>query len=306
MSRSQIVMKAPPHAAQAGAAWIAGLLAATSLPAIFWQEALHQRGSAWPLLVGAAASGLLLLGSYLAPSLRGLRLFAAVLLVQGTGFAAIGLVGGLPAYRAWALAVPAALSFGVSNSAKLVPVALAAALFAASGRTRGELFLRIGDLRAPAEIPLPVTTRTTTWPRLGIIVIVLVGVYLVVHVAVTRQPSSRAVATLLEYSPVVVVAAAVNTFCEEFLFRNSLIPPLLSALGRPQALWLTSLRFGIGHFYGNPSGLLGVAGATIFGFVLGRSMIETSGSGWAWMMHFAEDIVIFALIALTPPGLWSP
>jgi membrane protease YdiL (CAAX protease family) len=299
-------MKAPPQAVQAAAAWTAGLLAATSLPAIFWQETLHQRGSAVLFLVGAAACGLLLLGSYLAPALRGLRLFAAVLLVQAAGFAATGLAGGLAAYRAWALTVPAALSFGVANSAKLVPVALAAALLAASGRTRGELYVRLGDLRARAEIPLPVTTRTTTWPRLGIIVIVLVSAYLVVHLAVARQPSSAAVAILLEYSPVVVVAAAVNTFCEEFLFRNSLIPPLLPALGRPQTLWLTSLRFGIGHFYGNPSGLLGVAGATIFGFVLARSMIETGGSGWAWMIHFAEDVVIFALIALTPPALWSP
>jgi membrane protease YdiL (CAAX protease family) len=298
-------MKASTHAAEA-AAWTAGLLAATGLPVIVWQEALHQRGSPLPFLVGAAASGLLLLGSYLAPSLRRLRLYAAVLLVQTAGFAASGLVGSVPAYRAWALAVPAALSFGVANSGKLVPVALAAALLAASGRTRSELYIRIGDLRARAEIPFPMTTRTTTWPWLGIIVIVLIGAYLVVHLAVTRHPSLAAVGTLLKYSPVVVVAAAVNTFCEEFLFRNSLIPVLLPALGRPQALWLTSLRFGIGHFYGNPSGLLGVVGATIFGFVLARSMIETSGSGWAWMIHFAEDIVIFALIALTPPALWSP
>ena len=72
-------MKAPPQAAQAAAAWTAGLLAATSLPAIFWQEALHQRGSAWPILVAVVAAGSLLLGSYLAASLRGLRLFAAVL-----------------------------------------------------------------------------------------------------------------------------------------------------------------------------------------------------------------------------------
>jgi membrane protease YdiL (CAAX protease family) len=299
-------MKPPSRAAEVAAAWTAGLLAATGLPAIFWQEALHQGGSAVPLLVGPLASGLLLVGSYVAPSLRRLRLFAAVLLVQSTGFAATGLVGGLPAYRAWALAVPAALSFGVANSAKLVPVALAAGLLAASGRTRGELYVRIGDLRAPAEVPLPLTTHRTTWPRLGIIVIVVVGAYLVVHLAVTRHPSSAAIAALLENWPVVVVAAAVNTFCEEFLFRNSLIPPLLPALGRPQAVWLTSLRFGIGHFYGNPSGPLGVAGATIFGFVLARSMIETAGSGWAWIIHFAEDLVIFALIALTPPALWSP
>src|SRR3982074_907907 len=126
-------MKAPPQAPQAAAAWTAGLLAATSRAAIFWQEALHQRGSAWPILVGVGAAGSLLLGSYLAASLRRLRLFAAVLLGPAAGFAAISLVGGLPAYRAWALGVPAALSFGVANSAKLVPVALAAVLLAASG-----------------------------------------------------------------------------------------------------------------------------------------------------------------------------
>jgi membrane protease YdiL (CAAX protease family) len=299
-------MKAPPDTAAAAAAWTAGLLAGSGLIVIFWREALHMSGLTLPQLVGAAAAGLLLLGSYLAPSLRRLRLFSAVLLVQAAGFAAVELVAGLPAYRAWALAVPAALSFGVANSAKLVPVVLVAALLAAAGRTRGELYLRIGDLRAQAEIPLPVTTRRTTWPQLGIIVIVLVGIYLVFHVTVTRHPSSAAVATLLEYSPVIVVAAAVNTFCEEFLFRNSLIAFLVPAIGRPQALWLTSLRFGIGHFYGNPSGLIGVVGATLFGFVLGRSMVETGGSGWAWIIHFAEDVVIFALIALTPPALWLP
>jgi membrane protease YdiL (CAAX protease family) len=298
-------MKAPPNALAATAAWTAGLLAGSGLLVIVWREALHQGGVALPQIVGAAAAGLLLLGSYLAPLLRRLRLFSAVLLVQAAGFAAVEVVAGQPAYRAWALAVPAALSFGVANSAKLVPVALAAVLLAAARRTRDELYLRIGNLRAPAEIPLPVTTRRTTWPQLGIVVIVLVGVYLVFHVAVTRHPSSAAVTTLLDYSPVVVVAAAVNTFCEEFLFRNSLIAPLVPAIGRPQALWLTSLRFGIGHFYGNPSGLIGAVGATLFGFVLGRSMIETGGSGWAWMIHFAEDVVIFALIALTPPAVWS-
>jgi membrane protease YdiL (CAAX protease family) len=299
-------MKAPPNALPAAAAWTAGLFAGSGLVVIVWREAFHQGGLAFPQFVGAAAAGLLLLGSYLVPSLRRLRVFSAVLLVQTVGFAAVELVAGLPGYRAWALAVPAALSFGVANSAKLVPVALVAAQLAVAGRTRGELYLRIGDLRAEAEIPLPVTTRRTTWPRLGIIVIVLVGIYLVFHVALTRHPSSAAIATLLEYSPVVVVAAAVNTFCEEFLFRNSLIAPLLPAIGRPQAIWLTSLRFGIGHFYGNPSGLIGVVGATLLGFLLGRSMIETGGSGWAWMIHFAEDIVIFALIALTPPALWLP
>lgn len=35
-------------------------------------------------------------------------------------------------------------------------------------------------------------------------------------------------------------------------------------------------------------------------------MTETGGSAWAWMIHFAQDIVSFPLIALTPPALWSP
>ncbi len=37
--------------------------------------------------------------------------------------------------------------------------------------------------------------------------------------------------------------------------------------------------------------LLGVAGATILGFLLARSMIETGGSGWAWMIRGATDVL---------------
>ena len=285
---------------------MAGLVVATSLPTIFWREVLARPSPSWITVLGAGAAVLLLLATLVVNELRSLRLFGAVLLAQALGFAVIDLVGSSAAYRAWALAQPAALSFAAANSAKLVPVTLAAVVLAASGSTREQLFMRLGDMRALAELPLPITRRKTTWPRLGMAVIVLVAVYLVFHIGVTRHPEANVFGRLLTLAPVVLAGAAVNAFSEEFLFRNSLLSPLTATLGRPHAVWLTSIRFGIGHFYGNPSGPVGVAAATIFGFVLARSMLETRGSGWAWLIHFVQDVVIFGLIALTPPALWLP
>jgi membrane protease YdiL (CAAX protease family) len=111
---------------------------------------------------------------------------------------------------------------------------------------------------------------------------------------------------LVGLAPVILVGAAVNAFCEEFLFRNSLIAQVAPVTGKLGALWLTGLRFGIGHWYGNPSGPLGVAGATLLGFLLGKSMLDTRGSGWAWIIHLIGDVMIFALVATAAPAVGQP
>ena len=147
---------------------MAGLVVATSLPTIFWREVLARPSPSWITVLGAGAAVLLLLATLVVNELRSLRLFGAVLLAQALGFAVIDLVGSSAAYRAWALAQPAALSFAAANSAKLVPVTLAAVVLAASGSTREQLFMRLGDMRALAELPLPITRRKTTWPRLAL------------------------------------------------------------------------------------------------------------------------------------------
>jgi hypothetical protein len=56
--------------------------------------------------------------------------------------------------------------------------------------------------------------------------------------------------------------------------------------------------FGIGHDCGVPYGVAGVLMATFLGWLLGKSMVETKGFFWAWFIHFVQDVLFFAFMAV--------
>jgi membrane protease YdiL (CAAX protease family) len=71
-------------------------------------------------------------------------------------------------------------------------------------------------------------------------------------------------------------------------------------VGSQQALWLTSLHFGLEHYYGQPSGIIGVLMAGFAGFLWGASVLRTKGIRWAWATHLIQDIMIFSLVISAP------
>ncbi len=109
----------------------------------------------------------------------------------------------------------------------------------------------------------------------------------------------NAVIQALPLTPVVILIAVINAFNEEFTLRAAPISELFSVVGKKQALMITTLFFGLGHFYGVPSGLLGVLLASFLGWFLGKSMIETKGFFWAWFIHFLPDAFIFTFFAIS-------
>lgn len=103
----------------------------------------------------------------------------------------------------------------------------------------------------------------------------------------------------------ILLAAAMNAFNEEVTYKASLLSVLDGPVGPGQALWMVSAYFGIGHYYGVPYGVVGVAMAFVLGWLLGRSMLETRGLFWAWFIHFWQDVLIFSFLAIgsvTPGG----
>ncbi len=61
--------------------------------------------------------------------------------------------------------------------------------------------------------------------------------------------------------------------------------------------WWSAAIFGGVHFFGTPGGVLGVFMAGFMGWLLAKSVLETRGFGWAWFIHFLQDVVImFALL----------
>jgi len=96
-----------------------------------------------------------------------------------------------------------------------------------------------------------------------------------------------------------------NAFNEELTYKASFLSVLEDAVGRQQALLLVAAFFGLLHFYGVPYGIVGVILAAFLGWILGKSMLETRGLFWAWFIHFLQDVLIFAFLAIgsiTPGG----
>lgn len=57
-------------------------------------------------------------------------------------------------------------------------------------------------------------------------------------------------------------------------------------------MWISATIFGVAHYRGMPGGIWGVLLAGLLGWVLTKSMIETEGFFWAWLIHFLQDVVL--------------
>ncbi len=112
-------------------------------------------------------------------------------------------------------------------------------------------------------------------------------------------PSGEIILRALPLLPATLLLAAVNAFTEEAYYRCSLFSTLHETIGKTHTLLLTVVFFGLGHWlYGSPPGLLGFLMVGFLAWLIGKSMLETKGFLWPWIIHFIPDAVIFFSYAL--------
>jgi hypothetical protein len=141
--------------------------------------------------------------------------------------------------------------------------------------------------------------KPAPWTRIGSIFAVVFGTVTLVFLIFTYRPSFGAFLQALPLIPVVLLIAAINAFNEEFTLRAAPLSELWPVVGKQQALLITTVFFGLGHFYGVPNGALGVLLSGFLGWFLGKSMLETKGFFWAWLIHFIPDVSIFTFYAMS-------
>ena len=94
--------------------------------------------------------------------------------------------------------------------------------------------------------------------------------------------------------------AMINAANEEFRFRFVLVARGTRAVGSSATFWMTSLNFGLAHYMsGHPGGPTGFLTTTLFAMLLCRSLYDTGGGLWAWLMHIAADIIIMVVVLLS-------
>lgn len=187
---------------------------------------------------------------------------------------------------------------GVQLMRLLVTLIVIAGLLALGYRRRA-FFLTPGDLDAPAAPERWLGIRAgTPWTRLGRTLALILSLGTLTFLVLAGRPSLDVVARALPLLPAILLFAVMNAFSEEVTYRSSLLAPLVSVVGRPQALLLTAFFFGIGHYYGVPYGVVGVLMAGFLGWLLGKAMVETRGLFWPWLLHMLQDVFIFAFLGI--------
>lgn len=95
----------------------------------------------------------------------------------------------------------------------------------------------------------------------------------------------------------VIPMAASNAFIEEVIFRLGYVTMGENEGYANYGMAMSILVFGILHYWGAmPNGLLGSVMAGYLGFFMAKSIQETKGFFWAFIIHFILDIVIFTMI----------
>jgi membrane protease YdiL (CAAX protease family) len=170
------------------------------------------------------------------------------------------------------------------------------------GQSHREIFLVWGNWRVPTGLHLLNRPESLTWAVVG--PSVALGLAIFFGWGLVRSNLSF----LLDYQQLILRAhfvllfALMNAFGEEMTYRAGPLSQLWPVVGERQAIWITAVWFGLGHYYGGiPSGAMGALMAGGVALLFGKAMVETRGIALSILMHTLVDVAIYAFLALTAP-----
>jgi membrane protease YdiL (CAAX protease family) len=277
-------------------AWLA-ILPASPFAAIICDAALHVPAPGWLPLANLGVSVVLLAVAYLSPGLRPIRGYLRSITLLVLGYVILLQVEGTESWRERFSHAPAWQFVFADAILELIPCLLLALSLVGSGLARRDVFLARGDLRA--RFPAPFGLPPGSWAWLGPFFTIFLAGPLIAQLMFTVRPDVHLLDRALSGLPLALSFSVFNAAQEEFRFRAVLLGRLVPVVGASQALWLTSVLFGLGHWFGHPSGPTGVVMAGFAGLIWGKSMLDTRGFTWAWIIHGFEDLVIFSLLLMS-------
>jgi len=183
----------------------------------------------------------------------------------------------------------------LEENLELLPVAIMIlTLLLLLGQWRRFFFAK-GDIRVDTDpVPLMGISAGTSVRTFGSIITKYSIFGLLLMLVLSLQPSLSMIIDVLPLLPVIIIAALLNSFSEEVIFRASLLSVSHEVVGKGQAIWMTAFVFGSAHYIGGqPSLLLGFVLTTWLGWAWAKVMLESRSILLPWAMHFVLDAIIF-------------
>lgn len=136
-----------------------------------------------------------------------------------------------------------------------------------------------------------------SWNRVGSALTVILSLGTLTFLSIAMRPALFALPNLISMLPVVLVFSITNAIGEEVTYRLALLAPTANLAAPGHAMMMSAAYFGLAHYYGIPSGFVGVVMAGFLGWLACRSVLDTKGVAWAFIMHLVQDIWIFWFMA---------
>lgn len=186
----------------------------------------------------------------------------------------------------------------VMLTVSLIVIGIVATMTRGKGLAFLSLKKRDGEV-IPAKWAGIVAKEGETWRHIGLSMTITISIITAVVIYFQVFKGSSITPQMVSLIPIVLLLSLLNSFNEEIIFRFSFVA-VADYLKLPAvvAQLLSAVTFGAVHYWGTPSGIGGVIMAAFIGWFLAKSMQETRGFFWAWLIHFIQDVIIvFALLA---------
>jgi len=160
-------------------------------------------------------------------------------------------------------------------------------------------FLSLGNIGAAAS-PVPIfgIKENESWLSLGLSLSFFITLITAIFIYFQVKGSGIGWEHIFPVFWWVLLFSLTNSFSEEVIFRLGLVGSLYEVVSPSNLMLISAVVFGLAHYSGMPNGVVGMAMAGILGWLLMKSVLETHGIFWAWLIHFLQDVVIFGGLVL--------
>lgn len=232
----------------------------------------------------------------------------AMLSIVGGATAAMLYLGGLARRAPFAFSALPYINWQLKYQAMLLCVAATVlAALRLLNPANFEAFLRIGNIAAPAaKTGWLLIPAGTSWLVLGGALLCFITFGTSTFIYFQFRKSAGGFGALLRFLPWILLISSANAFSEEVVYRLGVVVPLSGDIDTAYVLLISAVAFGAPHLRGMPNGIIGALMAGLLGWLLAKSVVETHGMFWAWLIHSVQDIVIFSafiMAALNQPSI---
>lgn len=157
-------------------------------------------------------------------------------------------------------------------------------------------FFGFGQINAPVKPVKAIGLNPgpdETWLQVGRTFTLIITAVTAVFIYLTAFRGNSIAGENLRFLPWILVFALSNAFVEEMITRFAVVSALDGVIPRAAVYLVSAAIFGGVHYFGTPGGIPGVLMAGFLGWLAAKSIGETGGFFWAWLIHFLQDVVIF-------------